>query len=102
MPKNDFEAQFTEGDALVIDTVLRQPATRYATSRTAGAPQGGFVTQSLHAIYKDVTAMHIFSDSKFWRGASGLPRAMRNFNISNDAFPVLMPRKDNNFWLPFW
>ena len=99
--KDDFEAQFTEGDALVIDTVLRQPATRYVTSRTAGAPQGGFVTQSLHAIYKDVTAMHIFSDSKFWRGASGLPRAMRNFNISNDAFPVLMPRRDNNFWLPF-
>lgn len=75
--------------------VMDQPQV-YSLSST-----GGYVTDSLQQIYKDVDSFHIFHDSGSFYGASGFTRAMRNFNLTNEAFPVLMPPMDNSYWLPF-
>ncbi|WP_045498521.1 SslE/AcfD family lipoprotein zinc metalloprotease [Vibrio hyugaensis] len=101
---NEFEAQFSQGLTQIIDAQLKQPTplSTYAApmQRIVRATGNNYVTQSLQQIYAGVDAIHIFHDNHGW-GGSGYARAMRNFNLTNEAFPVLMPRNDNSYWLPF-
>ena len=102
---DEFINQFTQGLTQLIDVDLaknydiQQSQAPVLLRSTASA--GTYVTDSLQHIFKDVDNIHIFHDNVTFYGASGYARAMRNFNITNEAFPVLMPRNDNNFWLPF-
>ncbi|EPP5334433.1 SslE/AcfD family lipoprotein zinc metalloprotease [Vibrio harveyi] len=101
---NEFAAQFSQGLTQIIDGQLKQAPqwSGFAAPmlRTVRATGSNYVTQSLHQIYAGVDSVHIFHDNHGW-GGSGYTRAMRNFNLTNEAFPVLMPRNDNSYWLPF-
>ncbi|WP_050909232.1 SslE/AcfD family lipoprotein zinc metalloprotease [Vibrio campbellii] len=101
---NEFEAQFSQGLTQIIDGQLKQTPqwSSFAAPmlRTVRASGSNYVTQSLHQIYAGVDSVHIFHDNNGW-GGSGYTRAMRNFNLTNEAFPVLMPRNDNSYWLGF-
>ncbi|APP04468.1 SslE/AcfD family lipoprotein zinc metalloprotease [Vibrio harveyi] len=101
---NEFAAQFSQGLTQIIDGQLKQAPqwSGFAAPmlRTVRATGNNYVTQSLHQIYAGVDSVHIFHDNHGW-GGSGYTRAMRNFNLTNEAFPVLMPRNDNSYWLPF-
>ncbi|WP_085319079.1 SslE/AcfD family lipoprotein zinc metalloprotease [Vibrio harveyi] len=101
---NEFAAQFSQGLTQIIDGQLKQAPqwSGFAAPmlRTVRAIGSNYVTQSLHQIYAGVDSVHIFHDNHGW-GGSGYTRAMRNFNLTNEAFPVLMPRNDNSYWLPF-
>ncbi|WP_404971688.1 SslE/AcfD family lipoprotein zinc metalloprotease [Vibrio campbellii] len=101
---NEFEAQFSLGLTQIIDGQLKQTPqwSGFAAPmlRTVRASGSNYVTQSLHQIYAGVDSVHIFHDNHGW-GGSGYTRAMRNFNLTNEAFPVLMPRNDNSYWLGF-
>ena len=48
-----------------------------------------------------VKAFHVFHDSTNFYGSTGSARGQAAVNISNRAFPVMMARNDNNYWLPF-
>ncbi|WP_028117599.1 SslE/AcfD family lipoprotein zinc metalloprotease [Ferrimonas senticii] len=101
---NGFTAQFEQGLTLLIDEALKLDSIEYHQAPRvlrAGAEDGAYVTQSLKRIFNDVENVHIFHDNVAFYGASGYARGMRNFNLTNEAFPVLMPRNDNNYWLPF-
>ncbi|WP_155485328.1 DUF4092 domain-containing protein, partial [Vibrio harveyi] len=92
---NEFAAQFSQGLTQIIDGQLKQ-APQWSgfvapMLRTVRATGSNYVTQSLHQIYAGVDSVHIFHDNHGW-GGSGYTRAMRNFNLTNEAFPVLMPR----------
>ncbi|WP_050917814.1 SslE/AcfD family lipoprotein zinc metalloprotease [Vibrio campbellii] len=101
---NEFEAQFSQGLTQIIDGQLKQTPqwSGFAAPmlRTVRASGSNYVTQSLGQIYAGVDSVHIFHDNHGW-GGSGYTRAMRNFNLTNEAFPVLMPRNDNSYWLGF-
>ncbi|MFA0412762.1 SslE/AcfD family lipoprotein zinc metalloprotease [Vibrio renipiscarius] len=102
---DEFINQFTQGLTQLIDNALEpsQDVQQWHAPRLlrADTNTGAYVSNSLQQIFKDVDNIHIFHDNVTFYGASGYARAMRNFNITNEAFPVLMPRNDNNFWLPF-
>ncbi|CAM3438340.1 SslE/AcfD family lipoprotein zinc metalloprotease [Parendozoicomonas haliclonae] len=95
----EFDNQFTQGLTQQIDLALKTTRTRYASSPRSllRAGSGNYVTESLTDIFAGVDQFHIFHDNFSWY-AAGFPRAMRNFNLTNEAFPVLMPRNDNNHW----
>ena len=99
---NEFEEQFSQGLTQVIDAELNTVAGSrdYEIKQISLAPKGGYVTDSLQQIYAGVDKVHVFHDNQGW-GGSGYARAMRNFNLTNEAFPVLMPRNDNSYWLDY-
>ncbi|WP_268874405.1 DUF4092 domain-containing protein [Photobacterium aquimaris] len=96
---NEFEQQFDAGLALDIDKQLHLSAYDYQTEtvNTVKATTGN-INATLKQLYTDVNQFHIFHDIGSYYGASGYARLMRNLNISNTAFPILMPRNDSNFW----
>ncbi|HDY7475084.1 TPA: SslE/AcfD family lipoprotein zinc metalloprotease [Vibrio vulnificus] len=101
---NEFEAQFNSGLTATIDQALRQPASFAHTSRrpqVLSLDSGQYVTESLNAIFRDVTTFHVFNDNGSFYGATGYTRGMRALNLSNRAFPVMMPRADLNRELDF-
>lgn len=51
--------------------------------------------------WNKVSAFHVFHDSTNFYGSTGNARGQATVNIANSAFPVLMARNDNNYWLPF-
>lgn len=51
--------------------------------------------------WKKVDRFHIFHDSTNFYGSTGSARAQAAVNIANSAFPVLMARNDNNYWIDF-
>ncbi len=113
----EFEKQFNQGLALDIDTAICEgkcSATRSISSlsfpRVMDA--GGNIQADILKLWgagvdaqsegwKPVTKFHVFSDETWYYGSPGYPRGQGAINISNAAFPVLMPRNDNNFWLRF-
>ncbi len=100
---NEFEEQFFRGLTQEIDTQLKKDSSWFNYDIDAVKElkdNSGYVTESLSTIYDGVSQFHIFHDNYGW-GGSGWARAMRNFNLTNEAFPVLMPRADNNYWLEF-
>ncbi|MDO6498243.1 SslE/AcfD family lipoprotein zinc metalloprotease [Photobacterium sanguinicancri] len=102
---NEFEAQFSEGLTAIIDGELNQnPITYRAISlpNTLSVDNGGkYVTESLTKIFTGVDSFHVFNDNGSFYGASGYTRGMRALNISNEAFPIMMPRTDKNHEIPF-
>ncbi|HAS6176915.1 TPA: SslE/AcfD family lipoprotein zinc metalloprotease [Vibrio vulnificus] len=101
---NEFEAQFNSGLTANIDQALRQPASIAHISRqpqVLSLDSGKYVTESLNAIFRDVTTFHVFNDNGSFYGATGYTRGMRALNLSNRAFPVMMPRADLNRELDF-
>ncbi|MCL1139184.1 SslE/AcfD family lipoprotein zinc metalloprotease [Shewanella pneumatophori] len=98
---NEFNAQFDNGLAQIIDTELNQnPAARYQVASPL-LQKSQYVTDTLQQLYTDVDQFHVFHDNTAFYGEVGYARFMRSMNTSNTAFPVLMPRSDVNFWLPF-
>ncbi|MCG3863985.1 MULTISPECIES: SslE/AcfD family lipoprotein zinc metalloprotease [unclassified Photobacterium] len=113
----EFDKQFNQGLALDIDTAICEgkcSSTRSISSlsfpRVMDA--GGNIQADILKLWgagvdaqsegwKPVTKFHVFSDETWYYGSPGYPRGQGAINISNAAFPVLMPRNDNNFWLRF-
>ncbi|MGL5947997.1 MAG: SslE/AcfD family lipoprotein zinc metalloprotease [Aeromonas sp.] len=97
---DEFDAQFTQGLAQLIDSELALPsATGLRTPRqirTGGTQQ---IRADLDTLYAGVEEFHIFNSLGSYYGSSGFARLNRNLNISNRAFPILMPRSDKNHWL---
>ncbi|MGF1686595.1 SslE/AcfD family lipoprotein zinc metalloprotease [Photobacterium japonica] len=99
---DEFEAQFDQGLTAIIDAELAPLATRLRAAQSVFSMNDtGYVTQSLNAIFKGVTSFHVFNDNSSFYGATGYTRGMRALNMSNDAFPLMMPRADINRELPF-
>ncbi|MCG9730228.1 SslE/AcfD family lipoprotein zinc metalloprotease [Shewanella sp. Isolate13] len=97
---DEFNAQFSTGLAQIIDTELNlNPTARHHVSPLL--QKGGYVTDTLQQLYTDVDQFHVFHDNSAFYGEVGFARFMRSMNTSNTAFPVLMPRNDVNYWLPF-
>ncbi|MCL4133746.1 UNVERIFIED_CONTAM: hypothetical protein GTU68_060114 [Idotea baltica] len=48
-----------------------------------------------------VKRFHVFHDSTNFYGSTGNARGQAAVNIANTAFPVMMARNDNNYWLKF-
>lgn len=100
---NEFKAQFTRGQTRIIDDALRissrftrQYQNTYFLDSSAGA-----VTKALNQIFDGVSVFHIFNDNQGFYGATGYSRGMRSLNLSNRAFPIMMPRVDINHRIPF-
>ncbi|ABZ78039.1 conserved hypothetical protein [Shewanella halifaxensis HAW-EB4] len=51
--------------------------------------------------WNKVSAFHVFHDSTNFYGSTGNARGQATVNIANSAFPVMMARNDNNYWIPF-
>lgn len=98
---DEFNAQFDSGLAQIIDAELNQnPAARYQAASPL-LQKSLYVTDTLQQLYRDVDQFHVFHDNSAFYGEVGFARFMRSMNTANTAFPVLMPRNDVNYWLPF-
>lgn len=100
---NEFEGQFDNGLTSIIDGVLNNK-TSYsfdAVNVYSSPSDTTYVTDSLNAIFTDVKTFHVFHDNYGYYGATGFARGMRTLNMSNRAFPVMMPRNDINRLIPF-
>ncbi len=106
---DDFEAQFHNGLTADIDDELNQasyapaPAPQMYSARSRTLPKtinigakGKYVTNTLNQLFTNVGSFHVFNDTGSFYGATGYTRGMRTLNISNEAFPIMMPRTDNN------
>ncbi|WP_240513916.1 SslE/AcfD family lipoprotein zinc metalloprotease [Photobacterium damselae] len=99
---NEFENQFQSGMAKDIDTALKQPVSYFYSEQAHNiGDNANSINATLKRLYTNVGQFHIFHDIGSFYGASGYARLMRNLNISNSAYPILMPRHDSNYWLPF-
>ena len=100
---NEFEGQFENGLTSLIDDMLNNK-TSYsfdAVNVYSSPSDTTYVTDSLNAIFKQVRTFHVFHDNYGYYGSTGAPRGMRTLNLSNRAFPVMMPRNDINRLIPF-
>ncbi|OLQ94327.1 sugar ABC transporter substrate-binding protein [Vibrio ponticus] len=103
---DEFSAQFNTGLAALIDAELNKASSyqfsrMFDQSKTVSMQSGGYVTDTLTALYKQVDQFHVFHDTYSWYGASGSARGQRALNLSNRAFPIMMARNDNSHWLGF-
>lgn len=99
---DEFEAQFEQGLTAIIDAELRNASSYIRQARSVfKLEDGAYVTNSLKAIFDGVNSFHVFNDNSSFYNATGYTRGMRALNMSNDAFPVMMPRADINRELPF-
>ncbi|WP_394143499.1 SslE/AcfD family lipoprotein zinc metalloprotease [Vibrio atypicus] len=101
---NEFVAQFGQGLTADIDSELNQttPFSRaFHQPVVLSMDSGKYVTESLNAIFRNVNTFHVFNDNGSFYGATGYTRGMRALNLSNRAFPIMMPRADKNRELNF-
>lgn len=100
---NEFEGQFDNGLTSLIDDVLNKkaPYSFDAVNVYSSPSDTTYVTDSLNVIFTDVKTFHVFHDNYGYYGATGFARGMRTLNMSNRAFPVIMPRNDINRLIPF-
>ncbi|OCH15802.1 SslE/AcfD family lipoprotein zinc metalloprotease [Aliivibrio sp. 1S128] len=101
---NEFDSQFQNGLTAAIDAELQQqPVSFYSSdiSHVFSLDNGTYVTDSLTKIFSGVTSFHVFNDNGSFYGATGYTRGMRALNLSNQAFPIMMPRADINKDIPF-
>ena len=99
---NEFEAQFEQGLTKEIDLILKGKREEYSSEKPRYLfEKNAEVTQALNALFKDVGVFHVFHDNTSFYGASGFARGMSGLNLSNRAFPVMMPRNDINYRIPF-
>ena len=100
---NEFDLQFQNGLTAAIDAELQQPVSFYSLDipYVFSLDNGTYVTDSLTKIFNGVTSFHVFNDNGSFYGATGYTRGMRALNLSNRAFPIMMPRADINKDIPF-
>ncbi len=101
---NEFDAQFEHGLTAAIDAELQPQGSSFYFSdypHVFAVDSGTYVTDSLTAIFKGVGSFHVFNDNGSFYGATGYTRGMRALNLSNRAFPIMMPRADINKDIPF-
>ena len=101
---NEFEAQFSSGLTADIDGELNQTtlfSRAFHQPTVLTLDSGKYVTDSLNAIFRNVNTFHVFNDNGSFYGATGYTRGMRTLNLSNRAFPIMMPRADKNRELNF-
>ncbi|MCL1147995.1 SslE/AcfD family lipoprotein zinc metalloprotease [Shewanella marinintestina] len=98
---NEFNAQFATGLAQIVDSELNQNPNAARLQASPLLQKGQYVTNTLTQLYTDVDQFHVFHDNSAFYGEVGYARFMRSMNTSNTAFPLLMPRNDVNYWLPF-
>lgn len=99
---DEFDAQFEQGLTAAIDAQLnKNNPTSFSSAVTYSAGNGGYVTDSLNEILKGVEHFHVFHDNVGGYSATGVARATRSLNLSNQAFPLMMPRNDINKAIPF-
>ncbi|CAM3032908.1 SslE/AcfD family lipoprotein zinc metalloprotease [Vibrio rarus] len=100
---DEFEGQFELGITALIDAQLKQDTSLFSPRPPSvhALDNGQYVTQSLNAIFKNVDSFHVFHDNQGGYGATGHARGNLSINLSNQAFPVMMPRSDNNRLLRF-
>ncbi|QIL86439.1 SslE/AcfD family lipoprotein zinc metalloprotease [Vibrio sp. HDW18] len=112
----EFAQQFSQGIAAEIDQAL-QPTSLYqtrsqATPRSAVDQEASRIQADIEKLWgststawqdgwKKVERFHVFHDSTNFYGSTGSARAQAAVNIANSAFPVLMARNDNNYWIDF-
>ncbi|MGL5359562.1 MAG: DUF4092 domain-containing protein, partial [Shewanella sp.] len=113
----EFTKQFAQGIAAQIDKQLcKQDCyltdTPLSKVALASEEQSGQILADVQRLwgsgkaaqdegYKAVKRFHIFHDSTNFYGSTGNARGQAAVNIANTAFPVMMARNDNNYWLPF-
>ncbi|SKA71241.1 SslE/AcfD family lipoprotein zinc metalloprotease [Enterovibrio nigricans] len=114
----EFEKQFENGIASLVDDAIcgsacgtsafsffSQPTVHTATDDLANIQADinklWGINDALTDGWKPVQKFHVFTDATNFYGSTGLARGQAAVNISNQAFPVMMARNDNNYWLSF-
>ena len=98
---NEFELQFESGLTSVLDAEIKQAlgGVQSISARpraTYNVDSSGHVSKALNEILDGVTNWHVFHDNGSYYGATGYARGMRTLTLTNEGFPVLMPRSDAN------
>ncbi|MDD1793381.1 SslE/AcfD family lipoprotein zinc metalloprotease [Enterovibrio sp. ZSDZ42] len=116
--KAEFETQFTSGIAQQIDKAICgencdqsasqfdiQPDVRVATDEMSNIQADinklWGINDAVSQGWKPVDKFHVFADATWFYGSVGTARGQAAVNISNRAFPVVMARNDNNYWIEF-
>ncbi|PSU23294.1 Accessory colonization factor AcfD [Photobacterium kishitanii] len=114
----EFEKQFESGLAQQIDSEICGETCKsnllfspLSFPRTATVPEQniqadinklwGAGADAVKDGWMPVNKFHVFTDSTWFYGSSGGARGQSAINISNRAFPILMARNDNNYWIKF-
>ncbi|WP_058119374.1 SslE/AcfD family lipoprotein zinc metalloprotease [Photobacterium kishitanii] len=115
----EFEKQFESGLAQQIDSAICGETCKsnllfspLSFPRTATVPEQniqadinklwGAGADAVKDGWMPVEKFHVFSDpGGNYYGSAGFVRGQGAINISNRAFPIMMTRNDNNFWLGF-
>ncbi|WP_239996709.1 SslE/AcfD family lipoprotein zinc metalloprotease [Photobacterium phosphoreum] len=114
----EFDKQFESGLAQQIDSAICGETCQsnllfspLSFPRTATVPEQniqadinklwGAGADAVTDGWKPVNKFHVFTDSTWFYGSSGGARGQSSINISNRAFPILMARNDNNYWIKF-
>nr|WP_283597496.1 SslE/AcfD family lipoprotein zinc metalloprotease [Photobacterium phosphoreum] len=114
----EFDKQFESGLAQQIDSAICGETCKsnllfspLSFPRTVTVPEQniqadinklwGTGADAVTAGWKPVNKFHVFTDSTWFYGSSGGARGQSSINISNRAFPILMARNDNNYWIKF-
>lgn len=114
--KGEFEQQFSQGIAAEIDQILKPSRAQLFTAqvepRSAIDQEASRILADVQKLWgatsdaqqngwKKVERFHVFHDTTNFYGSTGNARGQAAINISNTAFPVLMARNDNNYWIDF-
>lgn len=110
----EFEEQFENGIAAQIDQAICGASCNTHTYRFKSTQTVRVVTDDLANIEADINKLwgieagwdkvekfHVFADATWFYGSVGTARGQAAVNISNTAFPVMMARNDNNYWISF-
>lgn len=108
----EFEQQFKQGLAQQIDQQIcangcQAPAQRQLVEQSSNQiltdiqKLWGSTAEVQQQGWLPVKQFHVFHDSTNFYGSTGNARGQAAVNIANTAFPVMMARNDNNYWLPF-
>ncbi|MDD9176369.1 SslE/AcfD family lipoprotein zinc metalloprotease [Aliivibrio sp. S2TY2] len=108
----EFKTQFTLGQAFEIDKAIcgqscDADAFGYIHNTRNVAAEMGSIQADINKLWgvtqgwEPVERFHVFHDSTNFYGSTGHARGQAAVNIANTAFPVMMARNDNNYWLKF-
>ncbi|RYU68456.1 DUF4092 domain-containing protein [Aliivibrio finisterrensis] len=108
----EFKTQFALGQAFEIDNAIcGQPCDAdvfdYTHNTRNVAAEMGSIQADINKLWgvtqgwEPVERFHVFHDSTNFYGSTGHARGQAAVNIANTAFPVMMARNDNNYWLKF-
>ena len=108
----EFKKQFSLGQAFEIDKAICGQScdasvfNQFNNARNVASEMGTIQADinKLWGVDKNwapVDRFHVFHDSTNFYGSTGSARGQAAVNIANTAFPVMMARNDNNYWLAF-